>query len=332
MDRTSSVLLSVVIPCFNEASVVGQLHHRLITTLEAVPRLNFELLYVNDGSTDATLQVLHELQGADERVKTISFSRNFGHEIATTAGMRHAAGDIIALIDADLQDPPEVLPEMIDRWHKGADVAYGVRTRRDGETKLKCWTARGFYLTFNRLSNITIPIDAGDFRVMDRQVVDAFLAMPERNRFVAAMVPWTGFDQEPIPYQRAPRAAGKTKYSYTKLWRLAINTILSFSSVPLHLATWFGFFACSLGLTSITYNIIVSLFINKPISVWTTLLIAILILSGMQLMFLGIFSEYLRGIYNETQRRPLYLIKESLGFAPDDRLGHGNEPMNTQNP
>ena len=236
--RQPRALLSVVVPCFDEEAVIGETYRRLVATLETVPDLDFELVYVDDGSRDATLNVLRDLQRADARVRVLALSRNFGHEIAITAGLQYAAGDAVVLIDADLQDPPEVIPEMLEHWRRGADVAYGLRTERDGETRFKRWTSSAFYRLLDRLADIPIPLDTGDFRLMDRKVVDAFLAMPERDRFARAMVAWTGFRQEPVPYRRAARAAGETKYPFGKRLRVAIDGILSFSLAPLRLVTW----------------------------------------------------------------------------------------------
>ncbi len=229
------------------------------------------------------------------------------------------------IIDADLQDPPEVIPEMLDRWRTGADVAYGVRTRRDGETWLKRWTSRAFYRLLDRLADFPIPLDTGDFRLMDRKVVDAFLAMPERGRFVRAMVAWTGFRQEPVPYRRAPRAAGRTKYSYLRLGRLAIDAIVSFSLTPLRLATWLGFLASGLALAGIAYALVMRVLLNASVGGWASLFIAILFLGGVQLVCLGILGEYLGRIYHEVKQRPLYLIKERLGFAEAARPMTGEE-------
>ena len=231
-------LLSVVVPCFDEEAVIGETHRRLVATLQSVPDLDFELVYVDDGSRDATLNLLRELQRADARVRVLALSRNFGHQTAVTAGLQCAVGDAVVLIDADLQEPPEVIPEMLERWRRGTDDAYGLRTERDGETRFKRWASGAFYRLLNRLVDIPIPLDTGDFRLMDRKVVDAVLAMPERDRFVRGMVAWTGFRQEPVPYRRAARAAGETKYPFGKLLRLAIDGILSFSLAPLRLVTW----------------------------------------------------------------------------------------------
>ena len=313
------MLLSIVVPCFDEEAVIRETHRRLAATLETVPELDFELVYVDDGSRDATLEVLRELRHADARVRVLALSRNFGHQIAVTAGLRQAAGQVVVIIDADLQDPPEVIPEMLDRWRAGVDIAYGVRTGRDGETVFKRWTASAYYRLLDRLTNISIPLDTGDFRLMDRAVVDAFLTMPERDRFVRGMVAWTGFRQEPVPYRRAARAAGATKYPFGKLVRLAMDGIVSFSLAPLRLATWLGFLALGLAAAGIAHALVLRLFTAAWVSGWSLLLFSILFLGGVQLVVLGVLGEYVGRIYGEVKRRPLYLVKERLGFPPTPR-------------
>ncbi len=250
-------------------------------------------------------------------MRVLALSRNFGHQIAVTAGLQAAVGEAVVVIDADLQDPPDVILDLLDRWWRGADVAYGVRTAREGETAFKRWTAHAFYRLIDRIADISIPLDTGDFRLMDRKVVDAFLTMPERDRFVRGMVAWTGFRQEPVPYRQAARAAGETKWPLRKMVRFAIDGILSFSLVPLRLATWCGFLASGLALSGIVYALVVRVFTDVWVSGWTSLLIALLFLGGVQLVVLGIFGEYLGRIYGEVKRRPLYLVKERLGFASD---------------
>ncbi len=315
-------LLSVVVPCFNEEAVIRETHLRLVATLETVPDLDFEIVYVDDGSHDATLNLLRGLQHADARVRVLALSRNFGHQMAVTAGLQHVAGHVVVLIDADLQDPPEVIPEMLARWHTGVDVAYGVRTKRDGETRFKRWTASAFYRLLDCITDISIPLDTGDFRLMDRTVVDAFLAMPERDRFVRGMVAWTGFRQESVPYQRAARSAGETKWPLRKMLRFATDGIVSFSLAPLRLATWLGFVVSGLALAGIVYALVLRLFTAVWVSGWTSLLIAVLFLGGVQLLMLGILGEYVGRIYGEMKRRPLYLVKERLGFTSMSRPPH----------
>ena len=317
-DRTNPDVptsLSVVIPCFDEEAVIRKTHGRLVAVLEAVPELDFELIYVDDGSRDTSLNILRELQCDDSRVRILALSRNFGHQIAITAGIQHASGDAVVVIDADLQDPPEVIPDMIKRWRAGADIAYCVRVRRDGETAFKRWTASIFYRLLDRLADISIPLDAGDFRLMDRRVVDAFLSMPERDRFVRGMVAWTGFRQEPVPYRRAPRAAGETKYTLEKMLRLAADALLSFSATPLRLATYLGLLTSGLALLGIVYTLAVRLFTETWVPGWAMQSLVTLFLSGVQLVFIGVLGEYLGRIYGEVKRRPLYLVKERLGFA-----------------
>ena len=315
----SFVLLSVVVPCFNEEAVIPETHRRLVNVLENVPGIDFEIVYVDDGSHDATLDLLRGLQRTDPRVRILALSRNFGHQLALTAGLAEAAGNVVAVIDADLQDPPETILEMLDRWRRGADVAYGVRAEREGETAFKLWTATVFYRLLARIANVSIPLNAGDFRLMDRKVVTAFLDMPERDRFVRGMVAWTGFRQEPVSYRRNARVAGETKYPFKKMLRLAVDSILSFSLVPLRLATWSGFLAAGLALSGIVYAGGMRIFTNVWVTGWTLLFIAILFLGGVQLVLIGVLGEYLGRIYAEVKRRPLYLVKERVGFEPADQ-------------
>ena len=318
-------LLSVVVPCFNEEAVIRETHRGLVAALEKVPELDFELIYVDDGSRDATLKLLRGLQRMDERVRVLALSRNFGQQIAVTAGLQCAEGDAVVIIDSDLQDPPAVILEMLEHWREGVDVAYGLRTEREGETTFKRWTASAFYRLINRIADVAIPVDTGDFRLMDRKVVNAFLAMPERDRLMRGMVAWTGFRQEPVPYRRAVRTAGETKYSFRKMLRLAIDGILSFSMVPVRLATYGGFCTSGLALLGIAYALGLRIFFDIWITGWTLLFIAIVFFGGVQLVFIGIMGEYLGRIYGEVKRRPLYLIKERLGFAATDQKGNITE-------
>ena len=304
--RAAQRTLSIVVPCFNEEQVIGEMHRRLVGTVDAIPELDFEIVYVDDGSRDATLKLLREIRQADVRVRVLVLSRNFGHQIAITAGLQHASGDAVVVVDADLQDPPEVIPDMLNLWHHGTDVAYGVRIGRSGETAFKRWTASAFYRLMDRLTDISIPLDAGDFRLMDRRVVDAFLAMPERDRFIRGMVTWTGFHQEPVPYQRAPRAMGRTKYPIRKMLRFAADGILSFSPAPLKLAVWFGLTASGLAFLGIVYAIGMRIFTDIWVTGWTLLFIAILFFGGTQLVLIGVLGEYLSriGFESGTNRRP----------------------------
>jgi dolichol-phosphate mannosyltransferase len=319
--------VSVIVPCFNEAAVIRDTATRLTEALNALPDIAFETIYVDDGSRDATLAILRELQAHDERVRLVSLSRNFGHQVAVTAGLEHTRGDAVVVIDADLQDPPEVIREMVERWRDGADVAYGVRVEREGETAFKLWTAGAFYRAINRMSDVPIPLNAGDFRLMDRKVVDALLAMPERDRFIRGMVAWIGFRQDEVAYKRAARAAGTTKYPLAKMLRLATDGILSFSVLPLRLATWTGFAAAALSVVGIIYALVMRVLTDNWVPGWTLLFIGLLLIGGIQLVFLGLIGEYLGRVYGEVKRRPLYFVKERRGFAaqPTGGPSHGGD-------
>ena len=311
-------MLSVIIPCFNEEQVIEQSHCALTEALDALD-MPCELLYVDDGSTDGTAGILRGFAEQSTRVRMISLSRNFGHQVAMTAGIEHARGDAVVLIDADLQDPPGVIAEMVARWREGYDVVYGRRTERIGETAFKRTTAALFYRLINKLCDTPMPIDAGDFRLMDRRVVDALRRMPEHDRFMRGMVSWLGFRQVAVPYRRDARAAGQTKYPLFKMIGLAFDAVLSFSTLPLRLATWIGLCTATLALIGIAYALFVRLFLTESAWVpgWASLLTALLLLGGVQLMFLGLIGEYIARIYRETKRRPLYLVQERLGF--DDK-------------
>ena len=307
-------LLSVVVPCYNEEAVIRCTHARLSAALGGLSGVDAEVVYVDDGSRDATLDILREFPRTDSRVRVLALSRNFGHQIALTAGLTEAAGDIVAAIDADLQDPPEIIAEMLARWRAGADVAYGRRIERAGESAFKRWTATVFYRVLARLSESPIPVDSGDFRLMDRKVVDAFLAMPERHRFVRGMVAWTGFRQEAVPYRREARAAGETKYPLRKMLRFAADGVMSFSPAPLRFAIWLGFLVSGIAAAGIVYGLTLRMFSDSWVPGWTLLFIAVLFVGGIQLVTIGIVGEYVGRIYSETKMRPLYLIKERLGF------------------
>lgn len=311
-------LLSVIVPCFNEDAVIENTHSRLVNTLDEEADIGFELIYVDDCSQDQTLSKLKAIQATDTRVRLVSLARNFGQPVAVTVGMEHAAGDAVVVIDADLQDPPEVILEMLKHWRGGVDVAYGVRQAREGETRFKLWTAKAFYRIFNRMSDIPVPIDTGYFRLMDRCVVDAFLSMPERDRFVRGMVSWVGFRQEPVFYRRDRRFAGSTKYSLVKMLGVAIDGIMSFSMVPLRMAVWMGFVASGFALLGVIYAMVLRLMTQTWVPGWTLQFIAMLFLGGVQLICLGIMGEYLGRVYGEVKRRPLYFIKERVGFQERD--------------
>jgi dolichol-phosphate mannosyltransferase len=308
------LLLSVVVPCFNEEEIIRETNGRLAAALNQAP-LNFEIIYVDDGSTDSTPELLRQLQQSDERIRVVRFSRNFGHQMAITAGLEHASGDAVAIIDADLQDPPEVILEFIQKWMDGYDVVYGVRAEREGETAFKLWTAKAFYRCIACLSDTRIPVDTGDFRLMDRRVVNALLEMPERDRFVRGMVSWLGFSQVGVSYHREARSAGTTKFSFFKMLRFAMDGIFSFSVLPLRIATWIGFAASGLAILGIVVAVIERLLgVHGLVKGWTSILIAVLFIGGVQLICLGIIGEYVGRTYGESKRRPLYVLRERIGF------------------
>jgi len=306
-------LLSVVVPCFNEEEVITETLRRLRAFCDGVQGMDVELIFVDDGSRDRTRELLRGFAAEDSRIQVVGFARNFGHQIAVTAGIDAARGDAVVLIDADLQDPPEVVHEMIAKWHEGYDVVYGTRTERTGESAFKLATARGFYRLLNRLSDVPIPLDTGDFRLMSRAVVDTLKAMPERDRFVRGMVSWVGFKQTALPYRRAQRFAGTSKYPLRKMLRFATDGILSFSIKPLQMSITLGLLAAALSMSGIAYALFLRVFTNIWVEGWTALMIAVLFIGGVQLICVGILGEYVGRIYNEVKRRPLYVVQEHLG-------------------
>jgi glycosyltransferase involved in cell wall biosynthesis len=312
------LLLSVVVPCFNEEQALPETSRRLLAVLGQTP-LRFEIIYVDDGSTDSTPHILRELARQDDCLRVVRFSRNFGHQMAITAGLEHSSGDAVVVIDADLQDPPELILEFIQKWMDGYDVVYGVREQREGETPFKRGSAKLFYRCIDRLSDTPIPVDAGDFRLMDRCVVDALLAMPERDRFVRGMVSWLGFSQVAVPFRRAARKAGVTKFSLFRMLRFAMDGIFSFSIVPLRLATWTGFAASAMSVVGILIAV-VEWIVGVPglVKGWTSMVTAILFIGGVQLICIGIIGEYVGRIYGESKRRPLYVLRERIGFESHD--------------
>jgi len=279
-----------------------------------MPEVSYELIFVNDGSIDQTQQILSELQQNDAHVRVLRLSRNFGHQIALSAGLEEAVGDAVVAIDADLQDPPEVIPDMLDLWRQGNHVVFGIRLQREGESRFKNWTAKAFYRLINRLSETKVPLDAGDFRLLDRRVVEVIKDMPERARFLRGMVSWAGFRQSSVPYVRAPRQAGESKYPLGKMVHFAMDGIISFSLVPLKIAIWTGFFAIWLAVAGIIVAVVDRLLNQGLTRGWASLFVAVLFMGGVQLVSLGIIGEYLGRIYTEVKRRPLYVVEERLGF------------------
>ena len=307
--------LSVVVPAFNEEENVGPMFERLRTALEDVVD-GFEVLFVDDGSGDGTWDEIARLAEADPRVRGIRFSRNFGHQAAVTAGVDAARGRAVVIIDADLQDPPEVIPEMVARWREGWEVVYAQREQREGETAFKKATAAGFYRLLHAITSVDIPVDTGDFRLMGPRAVAAFRALPERNRFIRGLVAWAGFPQTPVRYRRHARHAGETKYPLRKMIRFALDGITSFSFLPLRLATWTGFAVSALSFCYIVVVVVLKVLgINWP--GYTSIMASLLFLGGVQLIMIGILGEYIGRVFDEVKRRPLYLIQESTdGSAP----------------
>ena len=310
---TDHPTLSVVAPCFNEEGVLHELYRRISQVLDGSGE-TWELVLVNDGSRDRTPEIMRELHAQDERVKVVDFARNFGHQIAVTAGMDYARGDAVVLIDADLQDPPELILEMLAKWREGYEVVYAIRAERKGETWFKEFTAKVFYRIIYKITDIDIPMDTGDFRLMDRKVVNALKTMHEKHRFMRGMSVWVGFRQTGVKYVRAERYAGETKYPLKKMLKFAMDGITSFSYFPLQLATYIGFVAALLAVLGIIVTIILRLSGSHAFLGQATTLVSVLFLGGVQLICLGILGEYLGRIYDEVKGRPLYIVREALGF------------------
>jgi dolichol-phosphate mannosyltransferase len=319
MNPNTKFRLSVVVPCYNEQEVIGATHNRLIQVLGSHPDLDLEILYVNDGSRDQTEVILGKFAEADMRVNVISFARNFGHQPAVTAGLEYATGDAVAVIDADLQDPPEVIVDMLEKWRDGFDVVYGIRTKRK-EGVLKRIAYNVFYRSYSMLANIDVPLDSGDFALMDRRVVDVLNSLPEKNRFVRGLRAWVGFRQTGCVYERAARSAGETKYPLHKLVKLAFDGIFNFSTTPLSLSFVIGvvtavasMLAGSVYFAARLFGF--SIFGHRPEDVpgFTTLILTLLFFSGVQLMSIGILGEYLGRIYQETKMRPCYVVGSVRG-------------------
>jgi len=303
--RTPS-LLSLVAPVYNEEELIEEFVAR---ALAAVAGFNFELVLVNDGSSDSTPELLDRIADVDPRVRVVHLSRNFGHQAALTAGLEHADGDVVAMIDADLQDPPELIGKMVAQWGKGSDVVYAVREQREGETAFKLATASWFYKLFDKLAQVDLEPNSGDFRLLDRRALDALLAMTERSRFLRGMTVWVGFTQTAVSYQREARQAGETKYTVRKMLRFSLDAIASFSHLPLQLATYAGLLSASVAFIAIP--VVIGLRVaGSYLPGFGSITIAILLLGGIQLIALGVIGEYVGRIYDEVKHRPLYIVRE----------------------
>jgi polyisoprenyl-phosphate glycosyltransferase len=309
-ERVAHPVISIVAPVYNEAETLPHFYQRIIAVMERIGA-TFEMILVNDGSVDGSYSLMRGLHEHDPRVRVIDFSRNFGHQVAISAGLDSARGDAVIILDSDLQDPPEVIPRMVERWRDGAEVIYAQRTKRPGETRFKLLTAAAFYRLIERITSVNIPRDTGDFRLLDRRVVDALVTMREQHRFMRGLSAWVGFRQEAVPYERQERFAGQTKYPLQKMIRFSMDAITSFSHVPLQLATTFGFVLAAVSLVGILVAAFLRLFTGAIVGQASTLIL-VLFLGGIQLIFLGIIGEYLGRIYDEVRARPLYIVREKL--------------------
>jgi glycosyltransferase involved in cell wall biosynthesis len=309
-------MLSVVVPAYNEEAVLPVFHERLRGVMNALGE-SWEVIFVNDGSNDTTLSVMEDLRRADPHVAILNLSRNFGKEIALSAGLDHATGQAVIVIDADLQDPPEIITELVSVWRQGFDTVYARRRRRDGETWLKKATASLFYRVMQRMGRVQLPPDTGDFRLMSRRVVEALRQLREQHRFMKGLFAWVGFPSQAVLYDRAPRHTGETKWNYWKLWNLALEGITSFTVMPLKFATYLGL---AVGLGAIVYLCIIvvkTILFGNPVAGYPSLMAVVLFIGSAQLMTLGVIGEYLGRIFNETKQRPLYFVERHIPSAPD---------------
>jgi glycosyltransferase involved in cell wall biosynthesis len=309
-------LLSVVAPMYNEEATAAAFCERVFAALEGIP---LELVLVDDGSSDGTAKIVDDLAASDPRVRVVRLSRNFGHQTAITAGLDHASGDAVVMIDADLQDPPEVINDLLAKWREGVDVVYAVRRRREGETRFKLATASVFYRLMSRVSSIELAPDAGDFRLMSRQALDGLLSMRERSRYLRGMTVWVGFTQAAVPYQRDARYAGETKYTLRRMLAFSLDAISSFSHLPLQAATVLGFLFSFIAFLAIPVVLGLKL-ADSYLPGFSTITIVILLLGGMNLIAVGIIGEYVGRIYDEVKRRPLYLVRERRNLREDDAV------------
>ncbi|MCR4376401.1 MAG: glycosyltransferase family 2 protein [Acidobacteria bacterium] len=315
--RPASGTLSIVIPMFNEEDVLPLMRRRLDAVLAGpLQALRPQVILVDDGSTDRTAELMRALVAADARYQALILSRNYGHQVALTAGLDHATGDAVVVLDADLQDPPELIPEMLARWREGSDVVFGQRTSRTDDSPAKRLTARCFYWLIRHLSGVDIPDNVGDFRLMDKAVVQALRRMPEHFRFVRGLVAWVGFRQVAVAFERAPRAAGVTKYPWKKMFLFAIDAVFAFSAVPIRLATLMGLVFVAIAGEEVLRTLYLRLVSGVTIPGFSAIFIAVLIVGGLNLLFLGIIGEYVGRIYVETKNRPLYVVQEFVSKEP----------------
>ena len=307
--------ISLVVPMYYEEKVVQECYKRLTEVLSKIEKYDYEIIFINDGSKDKTLELLEEIAKKDFNVKILSFTRNFGHQAAVTAGLKYVSGDAIVIMDADLQDPPELIPDMLKYWEQGNQVIYGKRKSRKGESTFKLLTAKMFYKTLNALTDVEIPKDTGDFRLVDREVVDVINQLPEHNKFLRGLFSWVGFKQIAYEYERKERFAGKTKYPLKKMLKLASDGIISFSTKPLKILGGLGLISIFISFAIMIYAIISYIFkLNELSAGWTSLMITITFFSGVQLLSIWIISEYVARIYDESKQRPQYIIEKKINF------------------
>ena len=307
------ITYSIIAPIYNEKDNLPELHRRVTEVMVSTGE-PWELILVDDGSSDGSMDIIHELSKKDKHVRPVIFARNFGHQVAVTAGLDYSRGDAVIVIDADLQDPPELILEMAKKWKDGNEVVFAVRAEREGESWFKLWTASLFYRIISRITDVKIPLDTGDFRLMDRKVVDVMNQMRERHRFLRGMSAWVGFKQVGVEYKRAARVAGETKYPFRKMFRLAVNAITGFSYLPLQVATYFGFVSAGIAILAIPVVAYMRITGSQAFFGQASTLIAVLFLGGVQLISLGVLGEYIGRLYDEAKGRPLYIVRE----APED--------------
>jgi polyisoprenyl-phosphate glycosyltransferase len=311
--KNGDTFLSVIVPVYNEEVMIDIFYERIIPILSSIDE-RFEIIFVNDGSHDYTVEKIKALHARDPRVKLIDLSRNFGKEIAMTAGLDFACGEVVVLMDADLQDPPELIPQMVEKWRQGYDTVYATRMKREGETFFKKTTAEVFYRLMKNLSRVDIPKNTGDFRLINRRTVEALRLMKEEHRFMKGLFSWVGFKQTGIPYTREARVAGRTKWNYWRLWNFAIEGITSFSYAPLQLSSYIGFFIAFMAFVYASFLVIRIFIFGRDVPGYASIIVAVLFLGGVQLLFLGIIGEYLGRLFNQAKNRPLYLINDIIGI------------------
>lgn len=307
--------ISIVIPMYFEEEVAEECYTRTKKALEKLEKYEYEIVFVNDGSQDKTLEILEKIASQDKKIKVISFSRNFGHQAAVTAGLKYTTGDAVVIMDADMQDPPEVIEQMITLWEKGNEVIYAKRKIRKGETKFKLFSAKMFYKILNELSDVEIPKDTGDFRLADRKVIDVINSLPEHNKFLRGLFSWIGFKQVPLEYERKERVAGKTKYPLKKMLKLAADGIMSFSTKPLKILGVLGIISVIISICILIYSLFSYAFnLNQLTPGWTSIMVTVTFLGGMQLLSIWIMSEYIGRIYDEAKNRPEYIIEKKINI------------------